>query len=268
MERGGEVSVAQQLLPEVAEQAELTPSYLVLMALAGVLAAVALLSNSVPILIGAMIVAPAFPPLALVAFGVCAAQPRAAGRGLGVALLGFLVAVVCATATAWLMNVTEVIPEELNVASNPLLEERVRPGWWGLAAAFAGGVAGTLALAKSKTDTLVGTVAALALVPAGAAAGIALLSDAPRRALGGLLLLTMNMALVIAMGIAVLVVLNAHAQRQQARGTGGRARMSYTTPLLIAVGLVVAIVVLLALATGEGKIENDPPPRPQTTATG
>ena len=67
-----------------------------------------------------------------------------------------------------------------------------------------------------------GTVAALALVPAAAAAGIALLSDAPRRALGGLLLLGMNMALVIAMGIAVLVVLDAHAQRQQATGGGAQ----------------------------------------------
>jgi hypothetical protein len=37
--------------------------------------------------------------------------------------------------------------------------------------------------------------------------------------------------------------------------------------LLIALALVVAITALLALTTGEGKIDNDPPPRPQTTAT-
>ncbi len=66
----------------------------------------------------------------------------------------------------WVMNVTGVIPPETNLLNKPLLEERVHPGWYSVAAALAAGVAGTIALPKQKTDTLVGTVAALALVPA------------------------------------------------------------------------------------------------------
>ncbi len=65
-----------------------------------------------------------------------------------------------------------------------MLEERVRPGWWSLAAALAGGVVGVVALTQKKTDTLIGTVAALALVPAGAAAGIAALATDVDRTLG------------------------------------------------------------------------------------
>jgi len=59
--------VADGLVDDVAQQAELSSTYLVFMALAGVLAGVALLSNSIPILIGSMIIAPALPPVALVA---------------------------------------------------------------------------------------------------------------------------------------------------------------------------------------------------------
>ncbi len=200
--------IDEDLVDSVAQQATLTRSYLVFMALAGVLAAVALLANSVPILIGSMIIAPALPPLALVAFALAAAQPRLALRGLAIGLLGLAVATAAAVATTWLMNLTNVIPPGTNLLDKPLLEERVRPGWYSLAAAVAAGIVGTAALARKKTDTLVGTVAALALVPAGAAAGMALLSDDPTRTLGGLLLLGMNVGLIIAMGIITLWALD------------------------------------------------------------
>ncbi len=185
----------------------MTPAYLVFMAMAGILAAVALLTNSVPILIGSMIIAPALPPLALVAFALVGGQPRLALRGLGIGLLGLLLAGVCAMLTTWVLNLTNVIPPSTNLYNKPLLAERVHPGWYSLVAAFAGGIVGTVALTNQKTDTLVGTVAALALVPAAAAAGIAFMSHAPLRGLGGLLLLGMNVGLIIAMGIIVLLVM-------------------------------------------------------------
>jgi uncharacterized hydrophobic protein (TIGR00271 family) len=199
--------IDDQTLRHVTEQAELTPSYLTFMAMAGVLAGVALLSNSVPILIGAMVIAPALAPLALVAFALTGGQARLAARGLGVGLLGIGVATACAMLTAWVMNLTDVIPPETNLLNKPLLEERIRPGWYGLAAAFAAGIVGTVALTKQKTDTVVGTVAALALVPAAAAAGIAFMSRDPLRGFGGLLLLGMNIGLIIAMGILTLLIM-------------------------------------------------------------
>jgi uncharacterized membrane protein len=107
-----------------------------------------------------------------------------------------------------------VIPPETNLLNKPLLEERVHPGWYSIAAAFAAGVVGTLALTKQKTDTLVGTVAALALVPAGAAAGIAFMSHDPLRGLGGLLLLGINVVLIIAMSLIVLLIVGRSGPRE------------------------------------------------------
>ncbi len=206
--------IDDETLHQVVEQAELTPSYLTFMAMAGILAAVALLANSVPILVGSMIVAPALAPLALVAFALVDGRPGLALRGLGVGLLGLLVATICAMLTTWVMNVTNVIPPETNLLNKPLLEERVRPGWYALAAAFAAGVVGMVAQSRQKMDTLVGTVAALALVPAAAAAGIALMSRDPLRALGGLVLLGMNVSLIIAMGILTLLIIVQFGQKQ------------------------------------------------------
>lgn len=199
--------VSQQTLQKVAEQAELSSSYLLFMAMAGVLAAIAMLTNSVPILIGAMVVAPAFPPLALISFALVARQPRLALRGFATALLGFAIAMLFSILTTWIMNVTNVIPSETNLINKPLLEERVRPGWYSVAAALAAGIAGTVATVKQKTDTLVGVVAALALVPAVAAASIAFMSKSPVRGFGGLVLLGINVGFIIVSGVLTLVVM-------------------------------------------------------------
>jgi len=200
-------TVSDRVIQQVAAQAELNTSYLVFMAMSGILAAVALLTNSVPILIGSMLIAPAFAPLALVAFAFVGGQPRLALRGLATAVIGLVVAAAFAMLTTWVMNITNVLPPEANLLNKNLLEERVRPGWYSVVAALAAGVTGAIAITKNKTDTLVGTVAALALVPAAAAAGMAFMSRNPSRGFGGLILLGINVGLIIVTGIVTLLLI-------------------------------------------------------------
>ena len=199
--------VSKRTLDKVAKQAELTASYLVFMATSGVLAAVALLTNSVPILIGSMVIAPALPPLGLVSLAIVAKKQKLALKGLITAFLGFLIAMIFAMLTTWILNITHVIPAETNLINKELLEERVKPGWYSVIAAVAAGISGAIALVKQKTDTLVGVVAALALVPAIAAAGIAFLSKDSVMGFGGLMLLGINVGFIIVSGVLTVVVL-------------------------------------------------------------
>ncbi|MEX2549312.1 MAG: DUF389 domain-containing protein [Nitriliruptoraceae bacterium] len=228
----------------VVAQAALSPRYIIYMTLSGVLAGVALLSNSVPILVGSMIIAPVLPPVALIAFGVVHRRSSLAVRGAAVAVLGLGAAAVAAIVVGLLMRVTEVIPPGTELLAKPLLEERVSPGWWSLAAALAAGVAGVVALTEKKTDTLIGSVAALALVPAAAAAGLAALAGDMDRTLGGLLLLGMNLAIIVAMGIVVLAVIRREAP---------------LLPLAIAIVLVVAVAAFIAIANATGVTPGQPP---------
>ena len=199
--------VSDRTIAKVSQQARLTSSYLVFMATAGVLAAVALLTNSIPILIGSMVIAPALPPLGLISLAIVANKPKLIVKGLKTALLGFALSMLFAMLTTWILNITQVIPAETNLLNKQLLEERVNPGWYSVIAAIAAGVSGAIALVKQKTDTLVGVVAAVALVPAIAAAGIAFLSQDPIRGFGGLFLLAINVAFIIISGILTIVIL-------------------------------------------------------------
>ncbi|WP_137285516.1 DUF389 domain-containing protein [Halorussus salinisoli] len=186
------------------EQVGLDTSYLVLMTMSGVLAGVALLTNSIPILIGAMVVAPALTPLELVSAGIAANRLNRAGFGALVAFGGLLAATAGAMVTTVILNMTGILPPAENLIEKPLLEERVTPGWYSVVAAAAAGIAAGIATDEERTDTLVGVVAALALVPAAAAGGITLLSGAPAKASGGLLLLVVNAGMVVITGTLTL----------------------------------------------------------------
>lgn len=200
-------NISNELIFKVSQQAQLSKDFLVLMALSGVLAAVAFASSSIPVLLGAMIVAPVMSPLALFIFAFCGGQPKLAWRGLGTALTGLVIATLTAMATAYAIVAFGVAGEASTIfIGEPLFEERVRPGWYSLMAGGAAGIAGTLAFARGKTDTLIGTVASLALVPAAAAGGIALIEGDAIRALGGLVLLMMNLGLILATGMWVVIV--------------------------------------------------------------
>lgn len=231
-------------LDKTASQVAASGSYVLYMASSGVLAAVGLLSSSVPILIGAMIIAPLMPPLALVPFALATGRRSEAGRGLRVALVGLAVAFAAAWVTTAVMDLLGVIPAEVVLLDKPLLQERLRPGWWSMAAAVAAGLAGTVAQAHAKTDTIIGTVASLALVPAIAATALALFAGAWRPALGGALLLVLNVGLIVAMGIVAVLA---------AAGRRGLRRL-----LLVPVVIVAVIALLLAWAQTTGTVPKAP----------
>jgi uncharacterized hydrophobic protein (TIGR00271 family) len=217
--------VHDQLVRSVISDASTDYAYYTFMTLSGVLAAVALLTDSIPLLLGAMIVAPAYPPLAAVSFSIVGGYPRMAGRALLLLFAGLAFAIVAAVVTTWLCNVTDVLSSASNLVAKPLLEERVRTGWYSILAAVAAGAGGTIAVIQRKKDTLIGVVASVALIPAGAAGALAAYSGDLGRALGGFVLLGVNILVIIAVGLLVLVAIRPGRADAAARDAeGGEVR--------------------------------------------
>ena len=207
LETSRPVAMRPETVDQLAARAQVAPDYLVLMATSGVLAAVAFLTNSVPVLVGSMIVAPVFAPLALVGFAYAGNRPDYVRSGLRAVLAGLGIAVLAAMLTTFLLNVTNVFPPDQNLFDKPLLKERLSVGWFSAVSAAAAGVAGHIALSRDRCDSLIGVLAALALVPAAAAAGIAFMSGNLAMAFGGLMLLGVNSGVAIVSGVIALRLL-------------------------------------------------------------
>ena len=197
--------VDEETVQRVVALSAFNGSYVVLMATAGVLSAIALLTNSVPVLIGSMIIAPALPPLALISFGIVNRDADLAFDGAISAVLGLCISMAAAVVVTALLNVIQVLPSEASLLDRDLLQERVSPGFYSVVTAVAAGIAGMIALTERKTDTLVGVVAALALVPAAVAGAIAFLSEDPVRGWGGIALLAINVVLIVLSGVLTLL---------------------------------------------------------------
>ena len=212
--------VDDETVERIAELSEFNGSYVVLMATAGVLSAIALLTNSVPVLIGSMIIAPALSPLALVAIGLANRERALVVDGAMSATLGLCISMAAAVVITAFLNAVHVLPSEMALLDRALLQERVSPGWYSVVTATAAGIAGMIALRDGKTDTLVGVVAALALVPAAVAGAIAFLSEDPISGWGGIALLGINVFLIVVSGVATLFFL----QPQEERADGPIAR--------------------------------------------
>lgn len=196
--------ITDKTVLRVLELSTFDAPYVVLMAMSGILSAVALLTNSIPVLIGSMVIAPALPPLSLVSFAIVDRQPKWAVEGAVSAVLGLGISMSAALVATWLLNLTHVLPTEMALLDRTLLQERVSPGWYSVVTAIAAGIAGMVALVEQKTDTLVGVVAAVALVPAAVAGAVAFLSEDPTRGWGGMALLSINVVLIVLSGVVTL----------------------------------------------------------------
>lgn len=89
----------------------------------------------------------------------------------------------------------------------PLLEERVRIGWYSVLAAAAAGIAGTIATIRRRRDTLIGVVSSIALIPAAAAGALAAYAGDEARSVGGFLLLFVNVSVIVGLGLIILLVI-------------------------------------------------------------
>lgn len=174
-------------------------------ALASILATVALLTGSIPILIGAMVLAPTFDPLIAIPFGLVTHNVRLVGVGLLNTALLFIISLAVCLATVYLVMATLAFPPIQGLVGIEMIRDRLDVKWSSPLVAFVAGAGGALAFASERRIHVVGVVIAVALVPSLAAAAIGFLAS-PLSGWGGLSLFGVNVAGIIVAGYLVLLV--------------------------------------------------------------
>lgn len=143
-----------------------TTSYLTLMILSVLLAAIGLFANSTPVIIGAMILAPMMAPLISLAMAVVRQDLPLLSGSLKTLGLGILLGLVFSAAMGWLMPLRVITPE---------ISARLSPTLLDLGVAVIAGIAGAYAHAREEVArSLAGVAIAVALVPPLAVTGIGL----------------------------------------------------------------------------------------------
>ena len=207
----------------VAEESRLTVTWVSVLAVAVLIAAIGLLTDSAILIVGAMAVGPDFGPVAAIAIGIHTKKISWVTAGAKSLLVGFVVAVPLTTLMVFLLEVTGNTP---TVFAQQLRVQTVfvsNPDIFSVLVALLAGVAGMLSLTLSKMSSLVGVLISVTTVPAAAGIGVHAAHGQWGAAGGSAAQLSVNLVALVLAGVATLGVqrhFNTYLTAQQAQRMG------------------------------------------------
>lgn len=165
----------------IGRESTMTPPKLLVMFLSGVFAAVGLYTGALHVIIGAMLVAPAYEPLARVSLGLVN-RSRGVRGGLHDAAMAYLaIAAGAGVFTLAALLVGDPLPSSTDtyLTTDSLERYWTTITWTSVVVAAGGGIGGGLLIVLNRRVLTTGIVIALALVPSIALAVLELFDGAP-----------------------------------------------------------------------------------------
>jgi uncharacterized hydrophobic protein (TIGR00271 family) len=198
--------VWEEVEDRLEESATLSVSFLVLITIATMLAAIGIITDSIVLIIGAMVVGPEFGPLAGVAVAVSEGRVELARRSLAALAIGFPAGILAAALLTLVLVAVGVAPDELRSTDHELTLFISQPNWYSVIVAVLAGVAGMLALVSAKAGPLIGVLISVTTIPSAANVGVAVAYGSWDEALRAAVHLAINVVAIVVSGLAVLWV--------------------------------------------------------------
>ena len=183
-----------------------TVSFLLFLVFAVLLAAIAVITDSSILVVGAMVVGPEFAAIAAISAGIVLLRWGLVWRSARMLVLSFAFAVGVVTAIALFWKWIGWITPELVTQARPNTGFIWHPDKWSFIVALVAGAAGALALAIQKTSTMVGVFISVTTVPAAGNLALGLAVWEPTEIIGSLEQLGANVAGMVISGTLLLLV--------------------------------------------------------------
>ena len=212
---GGHGALRQEIAP-VWEMVEATihqgeayaPSFYILLAIAGLIGAVGILTNSQILIVGAMVVGPEYNAIMGVALGINARVRTEARDGLLALCGGFLAAIVLTLLFGLAVRGSGKTPAPYLQGVRPVADLINTPNIFSVIVAVLAGLVGVVSLTEARANALIGVFISVTTIPAAASVGISIAYSSWSEAEGSMLQLLLNVVLLIVVGAAGL-----HTQR-------------------------------------------------------
>jgi uncharacterized hydrophobic protein (TIGR00271 family) len=211
--RAGGHLIWADVLGQARRNARPVGRYLVLMVVAGVIAAFGVINLNAILIVGAMAVSPDTLPVVAACVGLVGRRLRLAGRALMTLFVGLGVTCLTALALTALLNLFDLIPSGFVVGTS-LLSGLATVNSATIGVALAAGVAGMLTF-ETRASAAVGVAISVTTIPAAAYFGVAGGLGEADKAAGALAVLGVNVALLLVGGTTTLLLQRWLAQRDR-----------------------------------------------------
>jgi uncharacterized hydrophobic protein (TIGR00271 family) len=182
------------------------PSFYILLAIAGLIGAVGILTNSQILIVGAMVVGPEYNAIMGVALGLDKRRREPVLRGALALLAGFSVAIVITLLFGLLIRWTGHTPKLYSLGVRPVSALIDNPNLFSLVVAVLAGIVGVVSLTEARASALIGVFISVTTIPAAADIALSLAYSSWRQARGSAFQLLLNVTVLIVMGVLVLRV--------------------------------------------------------------
>jgi len=225
----------EEIFTQVKKGAKLDNTYLLLVFLSAIVAAIGLIENNVAVIIGAMVIAPLLGPNIAFSLGASLGEKELIYQSLKALLGGIALAIIIAIILGLLW------PDPLY--STELLS-RTEIAYSSTTIALASGAAAVLSLVTGVSSVLVGVMVAVALMPPAVTIGLMISISDWQHALGAFLLLSIN---IISINLAAKTVFLLRGIKPRTWLKSHQARQSQRLYLLTWIFLLLAMFAIIYL---------------------
>ncbi len=194
------------LVEQASDAARPTLSYLTFLVLAVALAAVAVITDSSILVVGAMVIGPEFATVAAICTGFALRDFSVARRSIAVLFASFVFAALVVAIIALAIRGVGLLEPDAVTRPRPQTQFIWQPTFWSFVVALLAGAAGVLAVSVQKAQAMVGVFISVTTVPAAGSFALALGLWVPSEMGGAAAQLGLNLVGMITAGTLTLLV--------------------------------------------------------------
>ena len=203
------------------------PSFYILLAIAALIGAVGILTNSQILIVGAMVVGPEYNAIMGVALGIDKRSRRPVIRGLLALLVGFSAAMIVTLLFALAIRWSGHTPKPYLLGVRPVSSLIDSPNLFSIVVAVLAGIVGVVSLTEARASALIGVFISVTTIPAAADIGLSVGYGSWSEARGSAFQLLLNVTVLIVMGALVLrvqrIIWGARERAEASRNAPGLA---------------------------------------------
>ncbi len=226
----------QELYNDVFESSKLTNTYMIMIVLAAIVAAIGLTKDNVAVIIGAMVIAPLLGPNVALSFATTVGDRVLGINALKTNLAGICIAFLVSFILGYFISID---PEIKEIASRTVVS------YADIILALASGVAAALSITSGVPSVLIGVMVSVALIPPLVVFGLLLGSGNSLLAIKALELVAINMICINIAGVVTFLLLGV---RPLNWWEASKAKKATLYAIIIWVSLLMVLTLLLMLS--------------------
>jgi uncharacterized hydrophobic protein (TIGR00271 family) len=203
---------------KIGSDAIYAPSFHILLAIAGLIGAVGILTNSQILIVGAMVVGPEYNAIMGIALGIDKQDTPPVLRGAFALLAGFTAAVIVTLIFGLAIRWSGHTPQAYLLGVRPVSSLIDNPNLYSLIVAVLAGIVGVVSLTEARAAALIGVFISVTTIPAAADTGLSIAYANWAEARGSALQLLLNVTVLIAIGAGLRLQRIIWRARAQAQG--------------------------------------------------